>query len=53
MVHQSMQWKMMEDCFKDICNIGSGFEKAKGYSRVEYNTSEASVITEVKTMRKP
>ena len=26
--HQSMQWKMIEDCFRDICNFGAGYEKA-------------------------
>ena len=44
---------MMEDCFRDIHNIGAGFERAKSYCKVEYNTPEASVINEVKTMRTP
>ena len=51
--HSSMQWTMMEDCFRDICNSGAGYERAKGYCRVEFNTPETSTITEVKTMRKP
>ena len=36
--HPSTQWKMMEDCFRDIHNIGAGYEKAKGNCRAEYNT---------------
>ena len=29
-VHWSTQGKMMEDCFRDICNIGAGYERARG-----------------------
>ena len=43
---------MMEDYFRDIYNIGARYEKARGYCKAEYNIPEASVITEVKTMRK-
>ena len=24
--HESAQWKMIEECFRDICNIGVGYE---------------------------
>ena len=44
---------MMANCLKDIHNIGAGYEKAKGYCRASYNTLEAPVITDVKTVRKP
>ena len=39
----------MEDCFRGVCNIGAGYEKAKCYCKAKYNTLEASAITEVKT----
>ena len=51
--HQSTQWKIMEDCFRDICNIGAGCERAKGYCRAKFNTPEASMITKVKIMKEP
>ena len=47
----STQWKTMKDCFRDIHNIGTGYEKAKDYYRAKYNIPETSVITEFKTMR--
>ena len=28
--HKSAQWKTMEKCFRDICNINVGYEWAKG-----------------------
>ena len=46
--HQSAQWKMMEDFFRDICNNGAWYERTKGYCRAEYNTPEASMVTDVK-----
>ena len=51
--HQGAQWKMMEYCFRDIHNNGAGFERAKGYCRAKFNTPEASMITEVKTLKEP
>ena len=47
-----MQSKMIEDGFRDICNIGIGYERAKGYCRAEFNTLDASCITDAKTMKK-
>ena len=41
----------MEDCFRDICNVGARYERAKGYCRAKLNTTETSVITVVKTMK--
>ena len=46
-------WNMMYDCFRGICNIGTGYKGAKGYCRCKYNTPEALTITEVKTTKKP
>ena len=43
---------MENDCFRNACNIGAVYEKAKGYCRAEYNTPEVSANTEVKTTRK-
>ena len=51
--HHSTQWKMMEDCSRDICNIDAEYERAKGYYRAKLNTQEASMITEVKTTKQP
>ena len=50
--HQSAQWKKMEECFRDICNISAGYEWAKGYCIAICNTPDTSCITEVKTMKK-
>ena len=30
--HQSVQWKTMEDCSRNICNIGAWYDRAKGYA---------------------
>ena len=49
--HQNTQWKTMEECFKDICNIGAGYEWAKGYSRAEFSTLDASGIIEIKAVK--
>ena len=35
----------MEDCFRDIYNIGAGYESPKSYYRADLNTPEASMIT--------
>ena len=43
----------MEDCFRDICNIGVGYKRVKVYCRAAFNTQEASTITEVKTTKEP
>ena len=37
--------------FRDICNIGDGFKRAEDYYRTDFNTSEASTITEVETSK--
>ena len=42
--HQSAQWKTMEYCFRDICNISAGYKRAKGYCRDDFNTPESSMI---------
>ena len=51
--NQGAQWRVMEDCFRDICNIDAWYEKVKGYCSAKYNAPEASAITEAKTMREP
>ena len=33
MESQSVQWRTMEECFRDSCNISAGYECAKGYCR--------------------
>ena len=48
--HWTMQWKIIEDCFRYICNIGSR-HKEPCYCWADFNTPEASMITEVKTMK--
>ena len=35
---------MMEECFRDIHNIGTGYERAKGYCRDEFNTPETRTV---------
>ena len=52
MIHCSAQWKIMEDCLRDICNINVGYEGVKGYWRAKFNTPDAAYITEFKTMNK-
>ena len=37
MIHWKMQWKTLEDCFRDSHIIGAGFERAKGYCRANFN----------------
>ena len=51
--HQSVQWKTIEDCFRDFHFIGAGCKGAKGYCRTDINTPEASTITEVKSTKEP
>ena len=50
--HYSLQWKTMEEYVRHIWNIGVSYEKTKGYFSTEFNTQEASSITQVNTMKK-
>ena len=50
--HQSIQWRMMEECYRGIRNIRARYEWAKGYCRVHFNIPDTSCITEIKNMRK-
>ena len=43
---------MMEECFRDIHNVGAGYELAKGYCRAKLNMPDASCIAEIKSMKK-
>ena len=43
----------MEECFRDIQNFDVRYEKAKGCCRTEFNMPEASLITEMKPIKKP
>ena len=52
-VHQSVQWKTMEDCFRDIHNIGVGYKRPNNSCRAAFNTPEASMVTEVETLKEP
>ena len=49
---RSMQWKMMEECFRDICNISVGYEQAKGYCRAQFSILDVSDIHEIKAIKK-
>ena len=49
---QSLQWKMIKECLRDICDVRNRHEQAKGYCSAKFNTPDASCITEVKTMKK-
>ena len=42
--HWSVWGKKMEDCFKDICDIVAGYERAKGYCRGQSQSQETSTI---------
>ena len=50
---KSMQWRSVEDCFRDICAFGAGYKRAKGYGRAEFDAQEASTINEVKSKKDP
>ena len=50
--HRSAQWKIILECFRDICNIGVGYEWAKGYYRAKIRMSDASGINEIKAVKK-
>ena len=41
----------MEHCFSNICAFGTRYERAKGYSRVDFHTTEAPVFNEVKSTK--
>ena len=34
---------MMEDYFRDICNIGTGYERVQYYCRADFHTQETTV----------
>ena len=50
--HQSVQWRMMEECLRDIPNINAGYEKTNHYYRAKFNTPDTSRTVEIKTMQK-
>ena len=50
--HRGTQWKIMEECLKDIHNIGMGYELAKGYCRAELGIQDTSGINEIKPVKK-
>ena len=39
--YQSAYWNTMEDCFGDIHVFGAGYERAKGYSRADFDAPDA------------
>ena len=41
----------MEDCFNDICPFGASYERAKDYSRAEFDVPDAPTTGEVKQTR--
>ena len=51
--HWNMQWKTMEDCFRNIYISSTGYERAQEYCRADFNIPEASMITELKTTKEP
>ena len=53
MGYQSTQWGSIEDCFRDICNFGVRYKRAKGYYRAEFDTPEASTVNEVNSTKNP
>ena len=50
--HRTAQWKMMEECFRDINNIDMWYKRTKGYFRAEFSIPDASGINEIKTVKK-
>ena len=46
-------WKSMEDCFRDICTFGAGYERTKGYSRADFNVPETSAVNICKSTKDP
>ena len=50
--HRSTQWKKMEECFRDICNIGTVYKQAEGYYRVELSILNTSGINVIKVEKK-
>ena len=51
--HQTVQWKTMKDCFRDIHNIDAGYRRAKGNCRVDLKNPEALTSSKVKTTKEP
>ena len=51
--HQSVQWRFIQGCFRDICAFGVDYKRAKGYDRADFNASETSTINEVKSKKDP
>ena len=39
----------MEDCFSNMCTFGTGYKRAKGYFRADFNAPETTMINEVKS----
>ena len=51
--HQSAYWNTMDHCCSDIHAFGAGYERAKGYSRADFNAPDAATISEVKSTKEP
>ena len=51
--HWNVQWRSMEDYFRDIHAFGAGYERAKGCGRAEYNFPEASTNNDVMSKKDP
>ena len=51
--HRSTQWKMVEECFRDIHNIAMGYEWPKGYCRTEFSFPHVPGINEIKAVKRP
>ena len=49
----SAHWKSMEDCFRDICTFGAGYDRDKGYCKADFNVTKPSTINEVKSTKDP
>ena len=45
---KSAQWKMMEECFRDIHNISLGYEQAKSQCRAKFSMPYVSGVNEIK-----
>ena len=41
----------MEDCFSDIHAFNVGYEKAKGYSKADFDAPHAPIIRQVKSIK--
>ena len=49
--HWSAQWKNMEECIRNICNISVGHEQTIGYCTAEFIMSDASGVNEIKAVK--